>query len=473
MKSYKSWLKLTAALVSAVFLFLILGACAPFMAYPEIKDTSDIRFFAEKVHAGMPSADRAMILETNISALDERIRLMNRAEKEIIITSYDIRDGESTRDILSVALKKADEGVSVRILTDGLSAFAHMNNGLFKAISAHPNIEIRVYNYPSVIEPWKFMGRMHDKYLIADDIGYIIGGRNMFDYFIGDYPTEHRSHDREVFIYNASHGTEISQESSVFHLRGYFEEMWNSACVTSFAENSEDAGQTSELLNSRYETLCSSKAHLFTDQDFTEMTFPTEGVHLISNPTGLYAKEPVVFQTLYELMALADREVIIHSPYAVLNGYMQDALKKIASKVSLTLMINARENGDNIVASSDYTYNRDKVLDTGARILEYAGGESYHGKSIAIDDDISVIGSFNMDLRSAYVDTELMLVIKSEEINMQLRKNMAELHEDCAEMVSEDESVIPENLSIPDAPFWKKVVWHVLGLVLQPVRMLV
>ena len=41
-------------------------------------------------------------------------------------------------------------------------------------------------------------------------------------------------------------------------------------------------------------------------------------------------------------------------------------------------------------------------------------------KSVLIDDDISVVGSFNIDMRSVYLDTELMLVIDSKEINEQL-----------------------------------------------------
>ena len=43
-----------------------------------------------------------------------------------------------------------------------------------------------------------------------------------------------------------------------------------------------------------------------------------------------------------------------------------------------------------------------------------------------IDDDLSVIVSFNMDMRSTYLDTELMLVIRSKEINKQLEDGMME-----------------------------------------------
>ena len=68
---------------------------------------------------------------------------------------------------------------------------------------------------------------------------------------------------------------------------------------------------------------------------------------------------------------------------------------------------------------------------------KYEGGYSYHGKSILIDDDLSVIGSFNMDMRSTYLDTELMLVIRSKEINKQLEEGMME-YERVSRQVLED-----------------------------------
>lgn len=473
----KQFIKHVLTLITVFILFLIIGAWAPFMKYPEIRETDGIQFASEIMRTDSESPDRAAILETNLSALDERIRLMNQAQEEIIIASYDVRDGESTRDILAVALKKADEGVKVRFLTDGISGLVHMDSELFRAVAAHPNIEIRLYNMPNLLEPWKFMGRMHDKYLIVDDLCYILGGRNMFDYFIGEYPTEHRSRDREVLIYNTAHDTKTSYESSLLQLRDYFESVWNLPDTTIFDKKHPEDMQVCEKvyseLDARYQHIRSEKPGLFESPDYVSMTQETRGVYLISNPTGLYAKQPVVFKTLCELMKLAEDEVIIHSPYAVLNGYMADSLKFIAEKKPVTLMVNARENGDNIVASSDYTYHRDDVLDTGVNLLEYAGGESYHGKSIAIDDDLSIIGSFNLDLRSTYVDTELMLVIKSEDINAQLRRNMFALHADCVEITTENESIVPAGLAVPKASFWKKAVWHVLGLILQPIRILV
>ena len=50
-----------------------------------------------------------------------------------------------------------------------------------------------------------------------------------------------------------------------------------------------------------------------------------------------------------------------------------------------------------------------------------------HTKSILIDDRLSVIGSFNWDMRSAYLDTELMLLVDCPALNAALREQTEEM----------------------------------------------
>ena len=44
-----------------------------------------------------------------------------------------------------------------------------------------------------------------------------------------------------------------------------------------------------------------------------------------------------------------------------------------------------------------------------------------HTKTVLIDNRLSVVGSYNLDMRSTYLDTELMLVIDSKRLNQQIR----------------------------------------------------
>lgn len=459
-----------------VLLAVNIGAAyAPFARLPDVSPAtvSAAEARAEDMLRDHDSPDRAMIIESSTDALDERIRLIEQAEREIIIVTYENHDGESTRDVLAAALSKASEGVKVRFLVDGIAGrFDHTGAELFQAVASHPNVEVRFYNLVQLGTPWRYMGRMHDKYLIVDDWAYILGGRNLFDKFLGDYVQTNQSLDREVLICRDGDG-----ESSLEVLREYFEGMWAGEDTTSFytlPKISEDRRQAVyDALRARLERLRAERPELFAPCDYAARTVPTRGVWLVSNPTTIYAKEPVVFTQLSALMRRAKRDVVIHSPYAVLNRAMRDGLAEIAARVPVTLMVNAVENGANLVANGDYLYHRRDVLSTGAQVLEYAGGKSYHGKAAAIDDCLSVIGSFNMDLRSAYVDTELMLVIRSPEINAELRGYMEALHADSRRVIDTDTAMVPAGLTLPPFPLWKRALLYVIGALMQPVRNLV
>ena len=463
----------------ALLLIIVVNLCAayaPFVRLPELSaETANIvEARAAEMFEDRATGDRARIIESSVEALDERIRLIGQAQDEIIIVTYENHDGESTRDVLAAALRRASEGVKVRFLVDGIAGrFDHMGGDLFRAVASHPNVEVRFYNLINPFTPWKHMGRMHDKYLIIDDKAFMLGGRNMFDKFLGDYPANDRSLDREVLIYNADGG----MDGSLGALRAYFEGMWAGEETSVFhsLKHISDARRQEiyDLLDARLDNIRAQRPELFAPCDYAAVTVPTQGVWLVSNPTDIYAKEPVVFGQLAAMMARARENVTIHSPYAVLNTAMRNRLRAVSESASLTLMINAVENGANLVGSGDYLYHRGDVLSTGAGLLEYAGGKSYHGKAVAIDDCLSVIGSFNLDLRSTYIDTELMLVIRSKAINAELRGYMDALHADCRAVIDAENARVPNGLTLPQFPLWKRGLLYVIGLLMQPVRNLV
>lgn len=475
----KKWFALY--LILLVILYLVVGAIVPFVRYRQLSaetaQTADATVSAIENAEGV-SVDRAMLLESNMQALEERIRLLNQANERIILSTFDMRQGESTDDIAAMLLKKADEGVKVSLLIDGFNgSFRLSGQVLFQALSSHPNIEIRLYNPINLLTPWTSQGRMHDKYVIVDDLAYILGGRNTFDYFLGDYECEHRSLDRELLIYNTASGTE-NRESSLWQVKKYFEQVWDGGYCEIFGEKEGLSGKTAvqnerQRLEARYKKLVTEKPELFAEYAYDEHTYETENVTLLSGDTGIYGKEPVVLYQLAELMKHAEENVLIHTPYAVCNSYMYRVLQEIREKVPDTaMMLNSVENGDNFCASSDYLINKRQLVDTGIVLYEYDGGDSYHGKSIVIDDDISIIGSYNFDLRSTYMDTELMLVVKSRELNAELRTNMEKMSDQCRLVLSVTEYEVPEGLSVARMPFGRKVAMKLFGVIAQAFRYL-
>lgn len=458
-----------------ILLYLIIGAIAPFVHYKKISpETEANTHVVEDVYNQNESVDRAKLLESNLSAWEDRIRLFHMANERIILSTFDMREGNSTKDLAAVLLNKADEGVKISILVDGMNGWYRMNgNPFFYALSAHENIEIRFYNPINLLSPWKTQGRMHDKYVIVDDYAYILGGRNTFDYFIGDYPTKGKSYDREVLIYNTKHGTE-DRTSSLYQLEDYFNSVWNSKYCEKFGNKAnKDVKKKTKEFEEHYKTLVTEKKEYFTDYDYAKDTVPTESVTLISGDIGIYGKEPKVLYQLEQLMLQAKQKVMIHTPYAVCNDYMYEVLSNVDKQVpEVSMLLNSIENGDNICASSDYRINKEKVLKTGVTVYEYDGGTSYHGKSIVIDDDISIVGSFNYDLRSVYMDTELMVAVRSKELTSELTSYMLAMQNDSRKVINETDYEVPEHITVEELPKKKEVIMKVLGRVEQLFRYL-
>ena len=199
MKNKMKWILL---LVVLILMYELLGAIAPFV-HP--KRVSGELPKAEEFYgtAYRETVDRAAVIESNKEALALRLSMFEEAKESIVMTTFDIREGESTSDIFASLFAAADRGVKVKIIVDGMYGLLHMSGKeLFKAAGSHENLEIKFYNTPNLFMPWTINGRMHDKYIIVDDRILLMGGRNTFDYFLGEYEGKSVGYDREILIYN-------------------------------------------------------------------------------------------------------------------------------------------------------------------------------------------------------------------------------------------------------------------------------
>ena len=408
--------------VLAVIIGIVTIALVSYKKQPKLTDGEKQELDNTDLLKRQTSPERAKIIEDNNDALKERIRMISQAKEEIILSTFDFRSDDSGKLILGALIDAADRGVSVNVIVDGVSGFTKMKgNPDFKALASSDNVNVKIYNKVNPFKPWQSMGRLHDKYVIADRTNYILGGRNTFNYFLGAYPG-HKNYDRDVLVACDN----PDENSSVNDVLAYYESVWNYKESKAFLKNNRCAGNKKvraarkELLDN-YSIYYADNKDYLTDTDYTDETVEVSNIALLSNPIECGAKKPVVWYQLTNLMEQADSQVKIHTPYIICNEYMYDGLKKVCDSVgNVSLMTNSVGNNGNPFGSADYYAHKDKVLGTGLEVWEYEGGYSYHGKSVLIDDDISVVGSFNIDMRSVYLDTELMLVIDSKEINEQL-----------------------------------------------------
>ena len=231
---------------------------------------------------------------------------------------------------------------------------------------------------------------------------------------------------------------------SIVQLQTYFHSIWELPdCRTAgkqrLFKNHPAVQECRQELRNLYQQTQSGHKDWFAPLDILTATVPARSIRLVSNPIHVRAKEPVVFYTITELMKNADESVIFHTPYIICNDWMTERLKEVCTQVPrVQMMTNSIANNGNPFGAMDYRENKARLLDTGLQIMEYDGGISYHGKCFAIDSRISAIGSFNWDMRSAYLDTELMLIIDSEELNRQLRKEMHKYEKDALKVKDAD-----------------------------------
>ena len=104
-KHLKKWKILYGFLL--FFILLIFSIFAPFMSYEPVSQSTIGQFSLSRFYHDEEGPDRAMLMETNQSAWDERIRLMNLAEDRIVMSTFDMRAEESTKDIAAMLLHKA------------------------------------------------------------------------------------------------------------------------------------------------------------------------------------------------------------------------------------------------------------------------------------------------------------------------------------------------------------------------------
>ena len=374
-------------------------------------------------------SERAVIVEDNSDALLNRVRMIQNAQSQIVLSTFDFMSDESGRIMLGALCEAAGRGVKVEVVVDGFDGVLHMKwNPYFYALSSKENVTLMMYNEINPFTMYKGMARMHDKYLVVDRQIYMLGGRNTFNYFLGDY-SDYKNYDRDVLVWRSEPAAE-QEDASVNELLAYYETVKNSGECSYFASGKQISDRycvkrAAERIAEDYKKYCDEHAELSGDYSYEENTFPVEGIALLSNPVNAGVKEPVVWHKLMSLVSSAEDSVKFHTPYIICNDMMYDTLAGAAAGKEVSVMTNSVANNGNSFGAADLEKNRDKMLATGISRLEYEGGVSYHGKSLVIDDDISVVGSFNMDMRSAYLDTELMLVIKSDELNAQLREIMS------------------------------------------------
>ena len=434
-----------------------------------------------------PGSERIRCIDDNEEALLWRLRMIGAAKKSIVLATFDLRADDSGTDLLAALNNAAEKGVEIKLLIDGIYQQLFLNGSKeFQALAARENVQVGVYNPITPASLFQVNYRMHDKYLIVDKEMYLLGGRNSNDIFLGDKTTGINV-DRDILVYDTTNG----RGESLQELETYFQQIWNEDCVKikgGRKKNSSEISVTEEVADevqenlskyeNQYQSLEVSYAALkekYADieaySSWQEDTIPANKITLVNNGTHAGPKTPLVLQTIQYLAQDADN-VTIQTPYVICNGYMYDVLTEISSHADLKIILNAVEKGSNPWGCTDYLNQKKKILKTGADVYELMNEHAVHTKAALIDDRLSVVGSYNLDMRSTYLDTELMLVIDSQELNDQIQETENIYMEKSKEVLSSGQENEGTQYETKVLNWQKKLFYGVLRIIIRPLRQL-
>lgn len=301
---------------------------------------------------------------------------------------------------------------------------------------------------------------MHNKYLIADDFAYILGGRNMDDLFLGEYKDSYNE-DRDILVYEAVPG----EGNSYMQLTEYFEQIWNLPCEKPYKKYSHSGVRLEE----HYQAVRKMYPEAFTEINWEEMTMETSGIELCSNPMQPINKRPQLWDRLTDEMEHGE-DILIQTPYIICNRKMYQDLTDIAGNAEVELITNAVESGTNPFGCTDYLNQKKNVRRTGIHIYEYLGGQALHTKTIIVDKNTCMVGSCNLDMRSIYLDTEMMLVIDCEELNASIRRQAEVLKAASRHIFPNGTTIDGESYRPLEQGMLKKIFYGVLRVLIIPFR---
>lgn len=406
-----------AGLLTAYLLYFLFTGIFSFVIRPRTKPrpASTSKLNEEWQHKRPEDVpDQVKIIADFTDALSLRLALIREARESLDISYFSITNTESGLAILSELLAAADRGVRVRLLLDAKMKMLFLIT--MKALAQHPQIEVGLYNPLNLLKPWTLNEVMHDKFMIVDHNYALLGGRNIEPSYFGlaEAPLANK-YDWDVLVRRDA-GSPADQ-SVVDTITAYNELLWQKKSTRKVWRPLRKSGIL-EGIHAAAQKFSAEHPEFYqeTVADFTRDMIRPDRIMLLHNPLNSWRKDPWVTQDLVKLASQAEKSLFIQTPYATATPPLLQLLAEAASHMEVHYLTNSLASAKNLPAYPNYYFQRKKFLQAGVNIYEFQDTDSIHGKSFILDDRISVVGSFNLDSRSIYLDTETMLVIDSPEL---------------------------------------------------------
>lgn len=403
------------------------------------------------------------VLNIGYDALLAKVHLIRSAQKTINITTFIWDNDEVGRLVIYELIEAAKRGVKVKIVVDDLSLRKIPEFVAFLA-TAHPNLKIKQYNpvvdkiSPAALEmlgSWlvnfkKNNHRMHNKYFIVDDRFGITGGRNIAnDYY--DYGDRRNFKDREVLVVGPiiRQMTDSFMQYWDFKLSIASEEMLDVKKKIEKGEIERFQTKASFLLGPAIESLITSASNKsYIEKKLMDDLYQVSKIAFIADHPDK-RKEGSMSESLTQFIGKAQKSVVLQTPYLIVGKKDIKAFKKLKREIpelDIKVSSNSLSAADHFYAYAfSFKLKREYVKGMKWRIFELKGlpkdndlmvppldgverEKDYftciHAKTYVVDDDKAFIGSFNIDPRSANLNTEAGFIIEDKVVAQAVKKDI-------------------------------------------------
>ncbi|MFD1448377.1 cardiolipin synthase [Oceanobacillus profundus] len=339
-----------------------------------MQEYSDLVYLLLRNDDAIFSQDNAVEIYTDgEEKFEALIQDLQKANDHIHMQYYIMRSDELGQRLAEVLIKKANEGVDVRVLYDDMGSRSLKRSYVKRLKNA--GVMVEAFFPSKLIINFKINYRNHRKLTIIDGkIGYI-GGFNVGDEYLGK--------SRKFGYWRDTHLRVMGE--AVQSLQTRFILDWNQA---------------------------SKNDILYDDRYYNTSTSGDVGVQIVSSGPDTEWEQ---IKNGYIKMIMAAKEYIyIQTPYFIPDESVKDALRIAAlSGVDVKIMIPNKPDHPFVYWAT--LSSSGELLTAGAEVFIYQNG-FLHAKTIVVDGKIASVGTANIDVRSFRLNFEVNAFLYDTEI---------------------------------------------------------
>lgn len=335
----------------------------------------------KNLNSPLTASNAVKVLINGEEKFAELLEAMSKAKNHIHIEYYIFEQDEIGSSIIEMLIKKAQEGIRIRFIYDDFGSPTIKKKTQKRmqqaGIEVYPFYKIHFYLLAN-----RFNYRNHRKIVVIDGQTGFVGGINVSDKYINNKKQHLFWRDTHLRI----------DGPGVYYLQYLFLSDWN---------------------------FCSDKNVIPEEEHFVKNIPATENklVQIVSS--GPNANQPAILFSILQAIYLAQKEILITTPYFIPEADVLNALR-IAASSGLSVKLLVPGTSDSLLVNAASKSNYNVLLQAGVEIYLYKKG-FVHAKTLIADGKLTMIGTANMDYRSFDLNFEVNVIVYDTETTEKMR----------------------------------------------------